>query len=182
MRILAAAIVVTLLLGQSVRADVDSGPKAGTQVSALKVFAVTGDNAGKELDYAENRGAKPTVYIFIPHEKFDRPIARYLKELEKSVKQSGDDVQMVTVFLSDDAEKTKEYLPRVQMSLQFTANPMTVFPSAKAGPEGWAVNTDAHLTAVVVHSGKVAASFGYRSVNETAVPDAADALKKVLGK
>ena len=143
---------------------------------------MTGDQAGKDVDYVAERGAKPTVYVFIPHEKFDRPIARFLRELEKSVKDAGNDAAMVTVFLTDDAAKTKEHLPRIQMSLQFTANPMAAYPSATMGPEGWSVDTDAHLTAVVVQSGKVAAKFGHRSVNETAVPEVAAALKKAIGK
>ena len=179
---LAIVAIFAAMLPGFVRADVDSGPAVGTAVSALKVSVVTGDRAGKELDYAADRGAKPTVYVFVPHEKFDRPIARFLRELEKSVKEAGDDVTMVTVFLTDDEAKTKEHLPKIQMSLQFTVNAMAVFPSAKNGPEGWAVNTDAHLTAVVVQSGKVAAKFGYRSVNETAVPEVATALKKAIGK
>lgn len=177
-----ALVCFTAFLSGIVRADVDSGPNVGTEITALKVFAVTGDLGGKELDYSAERGKKPTIYIFIPHEKFDRPIARFLRELEKSVKDTGNEATMVTVFLTDDEAKTKQHLPRVQMSLQFTANAMAVFPSAKMGPDGWAVNTDAHLTAVVVQSGKVAAKFGYRSVNETAVPEVAEALKKAVGK
>ena len=179
---LAIVAISAAMLPEIVRADVDSGPNVGTAVSALKVSVVTGDRAGKEVDYAADRGAKPTVYVFVPHEKFDRPIARFLRELEKSVKEAGDDVTMVTVFLTDDEAKTKEHLPKIQMSLQFTANAMAVYPSAKNGPEGWAVNTDAHLTAVVVQSGKVAAKFGYRSVNETAVPEVVTALKKAIEK
>jgi len=183
MRILGVTVCLVLLLSQQVvHADVDSGPKAGTEVSALKVFAVTGDSAGKDLDYAAERGSKPTIYVFVPHERFDRPIARFLKELEKGVKDAGNDAQMVTVFLTDDVPKTKEYLPKAQMSLQFTANPLVIFPSVTMGPEGWAVNTDAHVTAVVVQSKKVVASFGYRSVNETVAPDVTAALKKSLGK
>lgn len=183
MRILLMTLVLSVtLFSGSCWADVDSGPAVGTKVSALKVFAATGDQAGKEVDYAVERGAKPTIYVFIPHEKFDRPIARFLRELEKSVKDAGNEASMVTVFLTDDEAKTKEHLPRIQMSLQFTANPMTVFPSAKMSPEGWAVDTDAHLTAVVVQAGKVTAKFGYKSVNETVVPEVAKELKKALEK
>ena len=181
-QVLASAAILMAMVPEIVRADVDSGPNVGVAVSALKVFVATGDRAGKELDVAADHGAKPTIYVFIPHEKFDRPIARFLRDLEKSVKEAGNEATMVTIFLTDDEAKTKEHLPRVQMSLQFTANPMAVYPSAKIGPEGWSVNTDAHLTAIVVQSGKVTAKFGYRSVNETAVPEVADALKRALGK
>ena len=46
----------------------------------------------------------------------------------------------------------------------------------------WAINPDAHLTAVVAHEGKVVKSFGYRSVNETDAPEVVKRLKKAVKK
>ena len=45
---------------------------------------------------------------------------------------------------------------------------------------GWAVNADAHRTAVVANKGKVAATFGYRSINETDVRKVKEALAKAI--
>ena len=163
-------------------AEIDSGPKVGTVVSPLKVFASTGEHAGKELDIAAERGSKPTIYIFVPHERFDRPLARLLRSLEKSAIETGNDVSLVTVFLTANEDKTKEHLPKIQMSLQFTVNPMVIFPSATMSPEGWAVNTDAQLTVLVVNEKKVSATFGYRSANDTVAPEIIQALKKAVGK
>ncbi len=163
-------------------AEIDSGPKVGTTVSPLKVFAATGDHAGKELDFAIERSKKPTIYIFIQHERFDRPLARLIKALEKGAIEAGNDSSLVTVFLTADEVKTKDHLPRIQMSLHFTANPLVIYPSATMSPEGWSVNTDAQLTALVVNEDKVTASFGYRSANETVAPEILTALKKTLGK
>ena len=73
-------------------------------------------------------------------------------------------------WLTDDADKAKEYLPKAQMSLKLERTTFAVHPGDKNGPTGWAVNNDAHLTAVVAVKGQVAASLGYRSVNETDVP------------
>ncbi len=183
MRIVPLGVTVMLSLVVSVaRADIESGPNVGTAVTTLKVFAATGDHAGKEIDFAMERGAKPTVYVFIPYDRFDRPLARLLKTLEKSVIEAGHDATVVTVFLADDPAAAKDRLPRVQMSLQFTSNPLVIFPSMKQGPEGWQVNTDAQVTALVVKDSKVAAKFGYRSANETVAPEIVDALKKVIGK
>ena len=82
MRIIQSALIATIIFVTSVaRADIESGPNVGTAVTALKVFAATGDHAGKELDFAADRGAKPTVYVFIPYDRFDRPLARLLKTL-----------------------------------------------------------------------------------------------------
>lgn len=177
-----AMFAFSLLFAVTVHAEVDSGPKAGAAISPLKVFAATGDHAGKDLDYAAERGLKPTIYVFVPHERFDRPLARLLRDLEKGVIEAGNESSLVTIFLTKDEPKTREHLPRIQMSMQFTQNPLVVFPVAPAGPEGWAVDTDAQLTVVVVNKSKVVESFGYRSANETVAPEILKALKTSLGK
>ena len=171
-----------VLFASFAMADIDSGPKVGTSVSPLKVFAVTGDQAGKEVDVSNERGQKATIYVFLPHDRFDRPLARLLKALEKGAIDAGNDAGLVTIFLTSDEAKTKEHLPRIQQSLQFKANPLVLFPSATASPEGWAINTDAQFTALVVKEGKVIATFGYRSANDTVAPEILAALKKGIGK
>jgi hypothetical protein len=176
--IFASAVLITSVAW----AEIDSGPKVGTTISPLKVFATTGDQAGKELDFAAERGSKPTIFVFVQHERFDRPLARLLKALEKGAIEAGTDAGIVTVFLTNDEAKTKEHLPKIQMSLQFTRNPLVVFPSSTMGPDGWAVNTDAQLTAIVVNESKVSAAFGYRSANETVAPEILQAIKKSIGK
>jgi hypothetical protein len=57
-----------------------------------------------------------------------------------------------------------------------------VFPGDKAGPKGWGVNPDSHLTVVLASGGKVVATFGYQSVNETDVPKVKEALAKAVKK
>ena len=178
--ILSLLLIVTVT--RCVHAEIASGPNVGTVVSPLKVFATTGDHAGKELDFTTERSKKPTIYLFLQHERFDRPLARLIKALEKGAIEAGNDSGLVTVFLTSDEVKTKEHLPRIQMSPQFTSNPLVIYPSATMGPDGWSVNTDAQLTALVVNEGKVTASFGYRSANETVAPEILTALKKTLGK
>ena len=58
----------------------------------------------------------------------------------------------------------KAYLPKVQMSLRMTDTALTVFQGDIAGPDGWAINDQADLTAVVANQGKVTARFGFVSV------------------
>jgi hypothetical protein len=159
-------------------ADLESGPEKGQAVPALKVQDVTGPNAGREIDVPAERKDKPTVYLFVVADKWDRPMARFLKGLDEAARKEGEDAAVVAVWLADDPGKAKEYLPVAQQSLQFQATALTCFTGGKAGPEGWGVNADAHLTAVVAGKGKVTAAFGHRSVNETDVPAVRDALKK----
>jgi hypothetical protein len=173
--------IAFLALSPAARAlgqEVVSGPDRGSKVPALKVFDATGPAQGKDVDYATERKGKPTIYVFIQADKWDRPMARFLKELDKAVQKEGEDVAVVAVWLTEDVRKTKQYLPLAQQSLQFQATALTCFTGEKAGPKGWAVNGDAHATAVVTNRGKVAAVFGYQSLNETNAPAVLKALMK----
>lgn len=160
-----------------VRADVASGPKEGDKAAALKVYAVTGESKEKEVDYIDLRKEKPTVYVFVPADKFTRPMFQFIKKLDEGV---GDAGMVVCVWLCDDVDKTKDYLPKI--SQYFTNAALTLFPGEKAGPKDWAINIDAHLTAVVVKDGKVVKSYSYNSVNGTDAEPVAEALKKAAKK
>ena len=160
--------------------DVVSGPDRGKKVPPLKVFDATGPNQGKELDYVAERKDKPTVYVFVQADQWDRPMARFLRKLDEAVRKASKDSHVVAVWLTEDPSKTKEYLPRAQQSLQLQATALTCFSGKKAGPDGWGINADAHLTVAVANKQNTTATFGYRSVNETDVPGVRDALKKAI--
>jgi hypothetical protein len=178
-----ALVLVVVAIGSGARGeDVVSGPEKGKAPPALKVFDATGPHATKDVDYVAERKALPTVYVFVQADKWDRPMARFMKGLDEAVQKEGGEAYVVAVWLTADADKSKEYLPLAQKSLQFQATALTCFTADKAGPEGWGVNADAHLTAVVVGDKKIAATFGYMSLNETDVPAVRDALKKVIKK
>jgi hypothetical protein len=160
--------------------DLQSGPDVAKKVPELKVFAVTGAHEDKDVNYTAERKKKPTIYVFIQADKWVRPMARFLKTLDKEVQKDSDDAYVIAVWLTDKHKETKEYLPRAQQSLQFENTALTYFKGKKDGPQGWNVNSDAHMTVVVVHNQKVAARFGYMSVNETDVKDVRAALKKAV--
>jgi hypothetical protein len=155
--------------------DVSSGPTKDKAVPALKVFVATGTHMGKEVDLVAERKDKPTIYVVVHAEKWDRPMARFLRKLDETVQQAGNDAAIVAVWIGGDFDKTKEYLPKAQMSLQLQATTLT---ARKDEPAEWNINSDAHLTAVVVRAGRVTALFGYRSLNETDAPAVAKALSK----
>jgi hypothetical protein len=159
-----------------------SGPDAGTGVAPLKVFAATGKHEGKELDIAAERKDQATVYLFIPSDKWDRPMARYLKALDKELAGGKEKAEVVAVWLTDQLDQTKEYLPKVQQALMTEATALAAFTGEKAGPKEWRINDMAHLTAVVAVKGKVAATFAYQSLNETDVPAVLKALRKAVGE
>jgi len=179
MNITRSLLVLALLLlaGSVLGDDLKSGPDKGEKVPELKVFDATGEHKEKDVDYAADRKDKPTVYVFIQAEKWSRPMNRFLKTLDESVKKDDGDY-VVAVWLTDKPDESKEYLPKLQQSVKYEATALTCYTGEKAGPKGWNINADAHLTAVVVNKGKIAATTAYQSINETDVRAVLEALKK----
>jgi hypothetical protein len=173
-------LVLGLLLAVPValRADPESGPKTGDKVPALKATVAYGDDAGKESDLADKRKDKPTLYVFVRADKFDRPMFRFLKALDEAVKKDRDDVRIIAVWLTEDADATRAFLTRAEPTLKLLEQTTYAY-APKDGPKDWNVNGDAHLTAVVAEESKVSASLGFTSLNET---DAKDVMKKLKPK
>jgi menaquinone-dependent protoporphyrinogen IX oxidase len=178
------AVLCVLLLGVlAVRAqDVTSGPTKDEKVPALKVLDLTGSNKDKEVDYAAERKDKPTIYYLIDREKFTRPMNKFMKTLDTELNKDVKDAYVVAVFLTDDKDAVKDFLPKVQQSVQYEATALTLFTGEKSGPKDWNVNGDAHITVVVANKGKVVATFGYNSINDTDVKGVREALDKALKK
>ncbi|HEY1066091.1 MAG TPA: hypothetical protein VGE52_08270 [Pirellulales bacterium] len=170
------ATMLFLVTASPAWAAVNSGPKENEAVAALNVHTVVGESANATVDYAALRKEQPTVYVFVSAKEFDRPMFRFIKQINEDSKGSA---QIVAVWLTDDADASKEYLPKI--SQYFEGAALTVFPEI-TGPEGWSINTDARVTVVVADKAKVVKSFGYQSVNETDAAEVVDALKKSAGK
>lgn len=175
------ALLALLLLAAP---DVESGPKAGEKVPALTAFGLVGPVEGKEADFAAARKDAPTVYLFVQSEHFGRPMARFIKTLDGKVGEVDEAARVVAVWVGEKEKfaKHKDYLPRVQMSIKLENTSLAAFDGEKAGPDGWGINPDAHLTAVVASNGKVAKAFALVSVNETDVRPVLAELKKAAGK
>src|SRR5438105_1229789 len=84
MRTVLALAWVGFVLVPAARADVESGPKAGEKVPALKAYGVVGSVENKEADFAADRKDAPTIYVFVAAEPGGlpvggRPAARFMK-------------------------------------------------------------------------------------------------------
>jgi hypothetical protein len=183
----AACLGLVLGVGSGAFADTESGPKAGEKVVKLKAFGAVGAVEQKEADFAAERKDAPTVYVFVAAEEGGipvggRPAARFMKKLDEEVGKI-DGAAVVAVWLGDKAfDKHKGYLTRIAMSLSFGKTQLAAFDGDRGGPEGWAINPDAHLTVVVANKGKVVKSFALASVNETDVRPVLAELKKAADK
>jgi hypothetical protein len=180
-RKLALIVAAALVPATTVLADDPTGPKPGATVSGFKAFAATGDDAGKAVDFVAARKGKPTVYVFLQAEQWSRPMARFLKVLDQEIVkgiEGADEAATVAVWLTDDKEKSKEYLPVAQQSVQFERTTLAVFEGDTNGPADWSIDPGKYLSTIVVRDGKVIKGFGYVSINETDVPEVVKALKK----
>lgn len=173
-------LALALLSTTLARAAIESGPAVDSALPELKADAATGDDAGRKVTFTTARKGKPTVYIFIRADKFDRPIARYLKALDKALVELGKDTHVVAVWLTDDVDKTREYLPKVQQSIKLEATTFAFYAEDKVGPNAWAINDRAHVTTIVTDGAKVKARFAEQSLNETNVPEVVAALKPLV--
>ncbi|MFM8470145.1 MAG: hypothetical protein ACKODH_09270 [Limisphaerales bacterium] len=177
---LALLLALALLSATVARAAIESGPAVDSTLPELKADAAAGDDAGKKVTFTTTRTGKPTVYVFVRGDKFDRPIARYLKFLDKAVAELGKDTHVVAVWLTDDVDKTREYLPKVQQSIKLEATIFAFYAEDKAGPNAWTINDRAHVTTIVTDGARVKARFAEQSLNETNVPEVIAALRPLV--
>src|SRR5437588_12086801 len=104
-------LLASLLLAARCPAqDVDSGPEIGKPVPVLKVFDGTGPNQDKDLDYAAERKEEPTIYVFVQADKWDRPMARFLRKLDEVVVKESVNAFVRAVCLTHHAEKAEQHL------------------------------------------------------------------------
>jgi hypothetical protein len=159
--------VASLSFVASAWADVNSGPAVGTEMQELTVFGVTGDVQNEEVDFVAQREGNPTLYCFVPADKWNRQTARLMKALDDRISEVDPEAAIVAVWLTEDPDASKEYLPRAQQSLQLENTSLAVDTSDPLGPLEWAVNLNADFTVIVVQDGQVKRTFGFVSANDT---------------
>ena len=82
-------------------------PRAGKRFPPSRFFDATGPKQDKEVDYAAERKDKATVYVFVQADKWDRPMARFMRKLDETLLKESEEVYIVAVWLTDDVDKTK---------------------------------------------------------------------------
>jgi hypothetical protein len=146
------------------------GPEPGKPVPALKTHQVVGDKSGQEVDLRVETQDKPVIFIFIPSEKWDRPIARFLRQLDEAIQgdRQKDEPrgQIYLVWVTKDVEKAKEYLPRAQQSIKLQASTWNILRGEVYDAQDWALSGDSALNIIIAKKNKVAWGKAYASVND----------------
>src|SRR6516225_7378712 len=89
------AVVFIAFVNPMPAQDVSSGPDKNAKVPALNVFDATGKNKDKDVDYAAERNDKPTIYLLVRADKFDRPMNRFMKGLDGELKKESEDAYII---------------------------------------------------------------------------------------
>lgn len=141
--------------------------RAADAVPGLEAIVCVGEGEGQKVDLVKTRGAKPTVYMFLQKEHWDRPTARLLRELDLQIRDKLTDGAIVAVWLTDEpVQGLQEHLPRVQQSIRLSMTTYAVWPGNAFGPPVWGLTRDDHVTIVATKDGKVIRRHTFRSTNE----------------
>jgi hypothetical protein len=154
----------------------ESGPAADKAVPNLKVLIVP-DVGVEPEEITSKRKDRPTVYVFIPKEKFDRAMARFLRSVDEKLEEIHEGKMVVVWLTKDEVETSADYLQRAQKSLNLQRTLWTIYKGEAADVPDWELNPDALATAVAARKQKVVKSLGYSALNETDAPDVIKLLK-----
>jgi hypothetical protein len=180
---LRAALTLIALSCPSLRADdekVFSGPQPGEKLTAFKVLAVHGPQAGKEVEMIGELKGAPTVLLFV-HE-WTRPMLQLARGVDAfGAKWAADGLATHFVMLSADKAKAEEYLTKAKGSLNLKS-PSSVSLDGLEGPGNYGLNRKMTCTILIAKDNKVTANFAIIQPNETDVPKVLAEVAKLLGK
>lgn len=158
------------LMGSFDDNEVNAGPETGKAVPSLKAIQISGDQQGKTLDWSDASKSQPTVFVFVRSDKWDRPVARTLKQIDAAVndlRKGEPKVHVCIVWISKDAEKAKEYLPKAQQSIKLQASSWNHFDGEVYDVTGWQLSGDGALNIVIAKEGKVIWGKGYTNPHDS---------------
>jgi hypothetical protein len=158
--------------------DIKAGPEVGKPIPELKLSQIHGADAGKEVDARELAKPASTIFITIRKDKWDRPVARVLRQLDEAVAKQDSKAQIVIVWVSKDADHAKEYLPKAQQSLKLSASSWNHFNGEVYDAAGWQLSGDGPLNIIITKAGKVHWGRAFATVDEKIVNKVTEALAK----
>lgn len=160
--------------------EVNAGPETGKPVPSLKAVQIIGDHQDKTLDWSEESKNQPTFFVFVRSDKWDRPVARIIKDLDTAVNELRKEepkVHICIIWISKDVEKAKEYLPRAQQSIKLQVSSWNHFIGEVYDITGWQLSGDGALNFVITKDGKTTWGKGYVNPNENIAGKVIQAFK-----
>jgi len=155
-----------------------SGPQVGDKLTEFKVLGFSGPQEGKEFEVLGQAKGKPMLLIFV--HKITRPALRFLRPVDERGARE-ETLASHVVWLSEDRDKTLDFLKRASKSLNLQA-PMSISVDGKDGPAAYGLNDKVTLTVVLAKEGKVVANFALVDPNEKDAPKVLAAIEQLAGK
>lgn len=180
MRISTIALTVLSLALASPSQNPSSGPKVGTPLTSVNVWAGSGQDAGREYDAAKALGNGPGALLFV-HEltRNVAPVIRGLDTLGNEHAVLG--FKWRTVWLSDDRTQAETRLRAVNGSLRLH-EPMVLSTDGLEGPGNYALNRRCTLTLVIAKAGKVVRAVGFTDTGRQDMPQIRTWIEEVAGE
>lgn len=177
-RATASIAAVALLAGGTLADDLKSGPAVGQSVGAFLPLNVTGPDAGKAACLVCSNGSSPVVAIFA--RGLDADLAALVKKVDAATLKNKKAELASFVVVLDKAEKTERAVQdfadtnAIQATILALDNP--------AGPKGYNLAKDAHITVLLYVGRKVKANFAFEKGKLTAadIDNILKALPKIL--
>lgn len=161
-------------------ADVKSGLKEGSSVSAFTVRDCTGPSKGESLCYRCKYGARPVVAVFT--RTLDDNVTNLIKNIDKQVgKNSDKNMRAFVVLLTDDPDAARPKLVELAKKNKIKNVPLTIFDGI-AGPPSYKLQKDAQVTVLMWKKHRVKANHGFAkgTFNKKSVKSVAADTKKIL--
>ena len=153
-----AGFVATALMVSPAYAELESGPKLGSDVAPFHVMDVTGKFKGTEICYRCKFGDAPVVAIFA--REINEKVEKACKELNSQM-NTNKDLKGFFVYITDDMEKGQKELKEIAKKNELNTLPLTVF-KGKAGPDGYKINEKAGVTVVAWKDSSVKLTKAYK--------------------
>lgn len=172
-----AALLCVVMLNSARAEELKSGLQSGESVPPFHVKDVTGKSAGKSLCYRCQFGDRPVVNVFVRDTNCDS-FKKLAKKLDEQL-QGDKEMRGFVVVLTEDAEGTEKSLKEMAEKEGLKKLPLTMF-SGKAGPEGYKIAADAHITVMMWKDSKIVANHAFKAENFK--PESVDKIVEDLAK
>ena len=179
MKTLASLVCALTLAAAYAQDSFPSGPPVGEKLSEFKALSFWGPDAGKEVQLLKE-GTGPTLVVFVhqltrPAFQFIRPVDKYAAELAE------DKLKTHLVWLTDDKDKTEQFLNRAKNSLKLES-PVSICLDGKDGPPAYGLNDKVTLTVLLSKDNKVVANFSLVDPSGRDSEKVKAAMAKLMGK
>lgn len=161
--------------------EIVAGPELNKPIPSLKTLQIVGDHADKEIDWKETAKTNYMLIVFVRSDKWDRPVARVLKQLDDALvaaRKDLPDAHIVIVWVSKDGERAKEYLPKVQQSLKMQVSSWNHFNGEVYDASGWQLSGDGALNIVLVNDNKAVWGRAFSTMQESITRQVMAELKR----